>query len=70
MRQRVQRLTDSGVVQIVAVTDPLTLGFRRMAMIGLKVEGAQVAADKQTAEYAAAVAALGEVLTARGCAAP
>jgi Lrp/AsnC family transcriptional regulator for asnA, asnC and gidA len=39
VRQRVQRLTDSGVVQIVAVTDPLTLGFRRMAMIGLKVEG-------------------------------
>lgn len=39
VRQRVQRLTESGVVQIVAVTDPLTLGFRRMAMIGLKVEG-------------------------------
>jgi Lrp/AsnC family transcriptional regulator for asnA, asnC and gidA len=35
----VQRLTDSGVIQIVAVTDPLMLGFRRMAMIGLKVEG-------------------------------
>lgn len=39
VRQRVQRLTDSGVIQIVAVTDPLMLGFRRMAMIGLKVEG-------------------------------
>lgn len=39
VRQRVQRLTESGVVQIVAVTDPMTLGFRRMAMIGLKVEG-------------------------------
>ena len=39
VRQRVQRLVEAGVVQIVAVTDPMTLGFRRMAMIGLKVEG-------------------------------
>ena len=39
VRQRVQRLVESGVVQIVAVTDPMTLGFHRTAMIGLKVEG-------------------------------
>jgi Lrp/AsnC family transcriptional regulator for asnA, asnC and gidA len=39
VRQRVQRLIESGVVQIVAVTDPLMLGFRRMAMIGLRIEG-------------------------------
>ncbi|MGQ0803180.1 MAG: Lrp/AsnC family transcriptional regulator [Actinomycetota bacterium] len=39
VRQRVQRLIEAGVVQIVAVTDPLTLGFRRMAMIGLRIEG-------------------------------
>ena len=39
VRQRVQRLIESGVVQIVAVTDPMTLGFRRTAMIGLQVEG-------------------------------
>ena len=39
VRQRVQRLIEGGVVQIVAVTDPLTLGFRRTAMIGLKVDG-------------------------------
>ncbi len=47
VRQRVQRLTESGVVQIVAVTDPLMLGFSRMAMVGLKVEGdlRTVAAD-------------------------
>jgi len=38
-RQRVQRLVDSGVMQIVAVTDPLMLGFERMAMVGLKVTG-------------------------------
>lgn len=38
-RQRVQRMLDTGVMQIVAVTDPLTLGFRRQVMIGMKVEG-------------------------------
>jgi Lrp/AsnC family transcriptional regulator for asnA, asnC and gidA len=38
-RQRVQRLLDSGVMQIVGVTDPLMLGFERMAMVGLKVAG-------------------------------
>jgi Lrp/AsnC family transcriptional regulator for asnA, asnC and gidA len=39
VRQRVQRLADTGVLQIVAVTDPLTLGFRRQAMIGIRCEG-------------------------------
>jgi Lrp/AsnC family transcriptional regulator for asnA, asnC and gidA len=39
VRQRVQRLTESGVIQIVAVTDPLTVGFPRQAMLGIKVEG-------------------------------
>ncbi|MBB2910078.1 Lrp/AsnC family transcriptional regulator for asnA, asnC and gidA [Streptosporangium becharense] len=39
VRQRVQRLIDAGVMQIVAVTDPLTLGFPRQAMIGIKCEG-------------------------------
>ncbi len=39
VRQRVQRLTDSGAMQIVAVTDPLELGFARQAMIGLSVDG-------------------------------
>jgi Lrp/AsnC family transcriptional regulator, regulator for asnA, asnC and gidA len=38
-RQRVQRLVDSGVMQIVAVTDPLMLGFERTAMVGLKIAG-------------------------------
>jgi Lrp/AsnC family transcriptional regulator, regulator for asnA, asnC and gidA len=39
VRQRVQRLQDTGVMQIVAVTDPLTLGFRRQAMIAIKTDG-------------------------------
>ena len=46
VRQRVQRLTEAGVMQIVAVTDPLTVGFHRQAMIGLKASGdLQVLAD-------------------------
>jgi Lrp/AsnC family transcriptional regulator for asnA, asnC and gidA len=46
VRQRVRRLVDNGVTQIVAVTDPLTLGFRRMAMVGIRVEGdVRTAAD-------------------------
>ncbi|WP_137121866.1 Lrp/AsnC family transcriptional regulator [Segeticoccus rhizosphaerae] len=39
VRQRVQRLLDAGVMQIVAVTDPLQIGFHRQAMIGLQVDG-------------------------------
>jgi Lrp/AsnC family transcriptional regulator, regulator for asnA, asnC and gidA len=39
VRQRVQRLIDSGVMQVVAVTDPLSLGLGRMAMIGVRCEG-------------------------------
>src|SRR6266487_4432969 len=39
VRQRVQRLLDAGVMQIVAVTDPLRVGFHRQAMIGIKAEG-------------------------------
>jgi Lrp/AsnC family transcriptional regulator for asnA, asnC and gidA len=50
VRQRVRRLVDTGVTQIVAVTDPMTLGFRRMAMIGVRVEGdVRAAADAITA---------------------
>src|ERR1035438_2192466 len=36
VRQRVQRLQDSGAMQIVAVTDPMTVGFRRQSMIGVR----------------------------------
>ncbi|GLY30209.1 transcriptional regulator [Kineosporia sp. NBRC 101731] len=39
VRQRVQRLLDGGVMQIVAVTDPLQVGFTRQAMIGVRVDG-------------------------------
>jgi Lrp/AsnC family transcriptional regulator, regulator for asnA, asnC and gidA len=39
VRQRVQRLLDADVMQVVAVTNPLWLSGRRMAMIGIKVNG-------------------------------
>jgi len=39
VRQRVQRLIDGGAMQIVAVTDPMTLGFRRQTMIGVRCSG-------------------------------
>jgi Lrp/AsnC family transcriptional regulator, regulator for asnA, asnC and gidA len=54
VRQRVQRLIDTGVMQIVAVTDPKVLGFSRQAMIALRVEGDALA-------VADAVALLAEV---------
>jgi len=39
VRQRVARLLESGLIQIVAVTDPLQVGFRRAAMVGVVVTG-------------------------------
>jgi len=39
VRQRVQRLSDAGVMQVVAVTNPMSLGLRRMAMIGVRSAG-------------------------------
>jgi len=54
VRQRVQRLVDANVMQIVAVADPRVLGFGRQAMVGLKVEG-------DTRTLADALAAMPEV---------
>jgi Lrp/AsnC family transcriptional regulator for asnA, asnC and gidA len=39
VRQRVQRLLDSGIMQIVAITDPLRVGLYRQAMVGIRVDG-------------------------------
>ena len=39
VRHRVQKLIEGGVVQIVAVTDAMQMGFARQAMIGIKVTG-------------------------------
>jgi len=50
VRQRVQRLIEGGVMQIVAVTDPLELGFARQAMIGIRVRGQLMEAAELIAE--------------------
>ena len=50
VRQRVQRLVDSGVMQVVAVTDPLELGFARQAMVGIRVSGPVDTVADQLAE--------------------
>jgi Lrp/AsnC family transcriptional regulator, regulator for asnA, asnC and gidA len=54
VRQRVQRLIESGVIQIVAVTDPTELGLDRRALIGVRVSG-------ELDPVADAIAALDEV---------
>ena len=50
VRQRVARLQDTGVIQVVAVTDPLQLGFRRQAMVGVRADGDIVAVADALAE--------------------
>lgn len=39
VRQRIKRLIDSKLLEIVAVTDPLRVGFTRQAMIGVRING-------------------------------
>jgi Lrp/AsnC family transcriptional regulator, regulator for asnA, asnC and gidA len=50
VRQRVQRMVDSGLMQVVAVTDPLQVGFSRQAMIGVRVEGDLVRVAEELAK--------------------
>jgi Lrp/AsnC family transcriptional regulator for asnA, asnC and gidA len=47
VRQRVARLQAAGVMQVVAVADPMTLGYKTMAMVAISVDGR---ARKQAAE--------------------
>ncbi|MGD9099437.1 MAG: Lrp/AsnC family transcriptional regulator [Anaerolineae bacterium] len=39
VRERYHRLVQSGVLQVVAVTNPLKVGYRVMTLIGIQVEG-------------------------------
>ncbi|MFI8100518.1 Lrp/AsnC family transcriptional regulator [Streptomyces sp. NPDC086023] len=38
-RQRLQRLIDTKVVQVVGVTDPMARGRQAMALLGVRVDG-------------------------------
>jgi Lrp/AsnC family transcriptional regulator, regulator for asnA, asnC and gidA len=56
VRQRVQKLLSDGVMQIVAVTDPVQVGFARQAMIGVRCSGelgrvADALADMPEVDY-------------------
>ena len=62
VRQRVQKLTDSGVMQVVAVTDPMQLGFFRQAMIGIRAS----ADTRILAEQLAAIDAVDYVVLTAG----
>ena len=53
VRQRVQKLQESGVMQVVAVTDPMQLGFYRQAMIGIRVTGDTTRVARQLGEIPA-----------------
>jgi Lrp/AsnC family transcriptional regulator for asnA, asnC and gidA len=72
VRQRVQRLLDTGVMQIVAVTDPLQVGFPRQALIGVRVDGeiesvADALADIEEVDYVVMTAGSFDILVEVVC---
>jgi Lrp/AsnC family transcriptional regulator, regulator for asnA, asnC and gidA len=42
IRLRYNRLVEQGYLKVVAITNPLRMGFRTMAMIGIRVEGSKL----------------------------
>ena len=72
VRQRVQRLLESGVIQIVAVTDPVQVGFARQAMIGIRASGdltkvADALADMSEVDYVVVTAGSFDLLAEVVC---
>jgi Lrp/AsnC family transcriptional regulator, regulator for asnA, asnC and gidA len=63
IRQRVQRLNDRGILQVVAVTNPLKIGYHTMALIGVKADGHRLQ------EIARQIAAFEEVIYLTICSA-
>jgi len=55
VRQRVQKLVDTGVMQIVAVTDPMQVGFDRQAMVAISASGDLKRIAEQLAKIAEVV---------------
>ncbi len=56
IRTRYNRLVELGVLRVVAITNPLRMGYSTMALIGIKAEGGRLM------EVANRVAALDEVI--------
>lgn len=42
IRQRYNRLVEEGFLKVVAITNPLRMGYRTMAMIGIRAEGSKL----------------------------
>jgi len=42
IRLRYNRLSEQGYLRVVAITNPLRMGYKSMAMIGLRVDGAKL----------------------------
>jgi Lrp/AsnC family transcriptional regulator for asnA, asnC and gidA len=67
VRQRVQKLVDNGVMQIVAVTDPMQIGFARQAMVSISATGdiekiAAIVADIDEVDYVVVTAGSWDIL--------
>jgi Lrp/AsnC family transcriptional regulator for asnA, asnC and gidA len=62
VRQRVQKMREAGIMQIVAVTDPLQIGFRSQAMVGIRTDGDA----REVADRLAAVDAIDYVVMVAG----
>jgi Lrp/AsnC family transcriptional regulator for asnA, asnC and gidA len=56
IRARYNRLVEMGVLRVVAITNPLRMGYTKMALIGIKAEGGKLM------EVASQIAALDEVI--------
>jgi Lrp/AsnC family transcriptional regulator, regulator for asnA, asnC and gidA len=72
VRQRVQRLIEGGVMQVVAVNDPLQLGFARQAMVGIEVSGplepvAEALAEMDEVDYVVITAGTYDILAEIVC---
>lgn len=42
IRQRYNRLVEQGFLKVVAITNPLRMGFTTMAMVGIRAEGSKL----------------------------
>lgn len=42
IRQRYSRLVDEGFLKVVAITNPIRMGYKTMAMIGIRAEGSKL----------------------------
>jgi Lrp/AsnC family transcriptional regulator for asnA, asnC and gidA len=67
VRQRVQKLVENGVMQIVAVTDPMQIGFARQSMVAISATGdiekiAAVIADIDEVDYVVVTAGSWDIL--------